>query len=72
MENISFGVGCADKPEREYVNRFNIILPAFITLLALSVIITKLLVISEMKRIDQKISDLINIKMKQYVKPSIK
>ena len=76
MDNID-DIGMVDKSgfdmcNREYVNRFNIILPAFITLLALSVIITKLLVISEMKRIDQKISDLINIKMKQYVKPSIK
>ena len=57
---------------RNHVNRFNIILPAFITLLVLSVIITKLFVISEMKRIDQKISDLINIKMEQYVSSSIK
>ena len=69
MNNIN-DVGIVDKSgfdmcNREYVDRFNTTLPAFITISVLVAVIIILFTINERKHIDQKISDLLNIKTKQ-------
>ena len=69
MNNIN-DVGIVDKSgfdmcNREYVDRFNTTLLAFITISVLVAVIIILFTINERKHIDQKISDLLNIKTKQ-------
>ena len=69
MNNIN-DIGMVDKSgfdmcNREYMDRFNTTLLSIITISVLVSVTVMLFTINERKHIDQKISDLLNIKTKQ-------